>query len=334
MEIEPFSLTLSSPLKTASGTIETRDGFLVRVRIDGTEGLGEATPLSGWTEPLEVCERTLREIDNPQSALTDDSLLETPAARHGLELAVFDSLTRATGQPLYRFLGGPNRCENVPVNATVGDGTPAEAVTAAENASNAGFQAVKLKVGAQSPQTDLERIEAIRGRCPDIELRVDANGAWTYDTARRLLPILSELDVSVAEQPLSAGELSKHARLRGHGVDIAIDEGVIEHGHEAVMDANAADLLICKPMALGGVHRTREIIETARARSMDAIVTTTIDGAIARVAAVHLAASVPDIRPCGLATADMLNADLIEGVTPVTNGSISVPQGKGNITRR
>ena len=48
MDIDPFSLPLSQPLTTAAGTIETRAGFVVRVTIDGTEVLGEATPLAGW----------------------------------------------------------------------------------------------------------------------------------------------------------------------------------------------------------------------------------------------------------------------------------------------
>ena len=154
------------------------------------------------------------------------------------------------------------------------------------------------------------------------------------DTALELLPKLSALDVAVLEQPLAAGELAGHARLRGEGVEIAIDEGLAEHGPETILAADAADLLVCKPMALGGVDRAREIINSARADGADALVTTTIDGAIARAGAVHLAASVPEIRACGLATAGMLGSDLRSGVVPVEDGSIAVPQGKGNIPRR
>ncbi len=333
MKLEPFSLPLARPLKTAAGTIETRDGFLVRASIDGVEGAGEATPLPGWTESIEVCERTLQAVDDPRSALESGELAETPAARHGLSLAVLDSEARIADEPLYRHLGGTDRRERVPVNATVGDGSPDETVAAAEAAKSEGYPAVKLKVGVRQPSEELDRLEAVRRRCPDIELRIDANGAWTYDTASRLLPTLSELDVAVLEQPLSAGELSEHARLRGSGVEIALDESVVENGAEAVLSADAADILVCKPMALGGVDRAREVIETARDTGADAIVTTTIDAAIARVGAIHLAASVPDIRACGLATGDLLCSDLRSDVPKVDRGSIAVPQGKGNIPR-
>jgi len=331
MKLEPFSLPLSRPLKTASGTIESREGFLVWVTIDGFGGVGEATPLPGWTESLETCERTLRSVEEPRSALESDELADAPAARHGLSLAVFDATSRAVGEPLYRHLGGTGRRSRVPVNATVGDGTAAETAAAAEVATREGYSAVKLKVGAREPTADIGRLEAVRRRCPAVELRVDANGAWTYETARRLLPTLSELDVAIVEQPLSAAKLSEHAQLRGHGVEIALDESLIEHGAETVLSADAADLLVCKPMAIGGVDRAREVIGMARDTGGDAIVTTTIDGAIARAGAVHLAASVPDIRACGLATGDLLGSDLRTDVPTVEGGSIAVPQGKGNI---
>lgn len=334
MEVEPFSLPLSRPLETASGRIDTREGFLVRVRIDGALGVGEATPLPGWTESLETCEDALRSVENPRSALEDDGLSDAPAARHGVSLAVLDAASRAAGQPLYRYLGGAEHRSRVSVNATIGDGTPAETASDAASAVAAGYPAVKLKVGARAPESDVERLEAVRTRCPDVELRVDANGAWTVETARRLLSTLAELEVAVLEQPLSAAELSAHARLRGRGVDIAIDEGLFEHGPEAVLAADAADLLVCKPMVLGGIDHTRELIEATRREGVDALITTTIDGAIARAGAVHLAASIPSIRPCGLATGDLLGSDLRGDVAPIERGSALVPQGKGNIPPR
>lgn len=331
MDIEPFSLPLSRPLETASGPIETRRGFVVRTTIDGTDGTGEATPLPGWTESLDACERALESIDDPSSALATDELADAPAARHGLSLAVLDAEARAAGRPLYRHLGGSEHRGRVPVNATVGDGSPEETAAAAVDAVETGYPAVKLKVGARRPEADLTRIEAVRKRCPDVELRVDANGAWDVDTAEALLAEFSSLDVAVAEQPLPAGNLSGHARLRGNGVEIALDEGLVEHGPQAVFSAESADLLVCKPMALGGPDIAREVAITARNEGVDALVTTTIDGAIARAGAVHLAASLPDLRPCGLATGGLLHSDLREDAAPIRGGTAAVPQGKGNI---
>lgn len=334
LEFEPFSVSLSQPLETAAGSIETRDGFVVRTEIDGVTGVGEATPLAGWTEPIEACERALDRVEDPIAALETDRLSGAPAARHGVSLAILDARARRSGRPLYDELGRTERVESVPVNATIGDGGVEETVAAVERAAEEGYPAVKLKVGARALETDLERLEAARSSCPEIELRVDANGGWERATAEKALSELASLGVSVLEQPLPAAQLSAHAALRGQGVEIALDEGLIEHGVSAALVADAADLIVCKPMALGGIDVAREAVFSARDRGIDALITTTIDAAHARAAAVHLAASIPDIRACGLATGGLLEADLRNSIAEVADGAVAVPQGKGNIPPR
>ncbi|WP_336136338.1 mandelate racemase/muconate lactonizing enzyme family protein [Natronomonas amylolytica] len=331
MRTEPFSLSLSTPLDTAAGTIDERRGFLVRLDLDGTPGLGEATPLPGWTESLDDCEAALREVDDPETALDGDSFADAPAARHGVSLAVLDARARAAGEPLYRHLGANTRIEEVPVNATVGDGEPKETAEAAADAVNKGFPAVKVKVGARPLAEDVERFEAVRTRCPDVELRADANGAWDRETAERALSAFADHDVAFVEQPLSADELSGHTDLRGGPVGIALDEGLHEHGIDAVLDAAAADVIVIKPMALGGVDRAADAGRRAIDAGLDVVVTTTIDGAVARAAAVHLAAALPGVRASGLATRRFLDEDIRENVAPIRSGAAVVPQGKGNI---
>jgi L-alanine-DL-glutamate epimerase-like enolase superfamily enzyme len=79
-------------------------------------------------------------------------------------------------------------------------------------------------------------------------------------------------------------------------------------------------------MALGGPAAAREAALLADERRVGTVVTTTIDGAYARTVAVHLAASLPEVVPCGLATASMLEADLrTPDPVPVVDGSIQVP---------
>jgi L-alanine-DL-glutamate epimerase-like enolase superfamily enzyme len=112
---------------------------------------------------------------------------------------------------------------------------------------------------------------------------------------------------------------------------VALDESLAGSAPERLLDADAADVLVLKPMALGGVDRAREVALAARERGVDAVVTTTIDAVVARTGAVHLAASLPDVRPCGLATAGLLGADLAPDPAPVEDGRIAVPEGKGNV---
>lgn len=326
---EPFSLSLAAPLSTARGQITEREGFVVRVDLDGAAGRGEATPLQGWTESLSACRRALERVAR-SPGLDRSALAETPAARHGVELAVADARASARDEPLYRYLGATGRVETVPVNATVGDGPPEETASEAREAVHSGFGAVKVKVGARSLEADLERVEAVRETCPDVELRLDANGAWERATAREALERVAPFDVAYVEQPLPADDLAGHATLRGRGVGIALDESLTAHPVEAVLAAEAADVLVLKPVALGGPHRAVALARRAREAGVESVVTTTVDGAYARTGAVHVAAALPDPPACGLATGDLLAEDLLEtDPAPVEAGVARVPQGPG-----
>ena len=328
MRIEPFSLSLSRPLSTARGTIDSRDGFLVFVECDGVQGVGEATPLPGWTESLDGCRVALERAcnaDDWEAAL--DSLHGTPAARHGLVLALCDARSRAAGVPLYRHLGGDRR-EGVPVNATIGDGPVGMTVDEATDAIESGFATLKVKLGARAVAADAERVAAVRDAVgPEVELRADANGAWSRDEARAALDELAAVDLAYVEQPLPEDDLAGHAALRGE-VAIALDESLAAHSVESVLDA--ADVLVLKPMALGGPDRTRAAALTAREAGCEAVLTTTIDGALARAGAVHVTASLPDPPAAGLATADRLAEDLVADPAPIEDGRARVPQGAGN----
>ena len=334
-DLYEFSLPLASPLGTATGEIGSREGYLLRVEIDGVEGYGEATPLPGWTESNEECRDALldaverfHDLDEPDSLTGLD---DAPAARHALSLALLDLRATHEGTPLHRFLGADGTVDAVPVNATVGDGDADETVAAAERAVDAGYGTLKLKVGARPVAEDAERVAAVRDAVgPDVALRADANGAWTRDEARDALDALAGSTVEYVEQPLPADDLAGHADLREAGtVPVALDESLTAASVEGILGADAADALVLKPMALGGVAEAYAAAEGARVAGVDPVVTTTIDGAVARTAAVHLAAAIPDVRACGLATADLLAADLAPDPAPVANGAVTVPRKPG-----
>ena len=399
MRIEPFSLPLSTPLETAAGTIQERKGFLIRLAPEDTEygepGVGEATPLPGWTESLEACRDALeRSLD----VLAQDGAREalakadgTPAARHGISLALADSRARSqegrtsprrkrSGR-LYSMLNDDRRIErirdpeiqrvrslsveSVPVYATLGDCPTEEASRRASEAVEAGFDTLKLKVGARSVEEDLERVRAVRDAVgKQVELRGDANGAWSREEAKRALEGLSRCRVAILEQPLPAEDLAGHAELQdwmreyaieklasdatdyepqfdsggpAYRVAIGVDESVIEAGIDEVLRRDCAQVVILKPMALGGIDRAVAAARRALDAGVTPVVTTTIDAVYARTAAVHVAASLDDefaacsrdVPPFGLATADWLAEDLAEDPAPVEDGEIRVPQKPG-----
>jgi L-alanine-DL-glutamate epimerase-like enolase superfamily enzyme len=261
---------------------------------------------------------------------------------------VLDARSHAAMGPLYRLLergyrrdpdgseASPDPAAPVPVNATVGDDPPEATAAAAADAVGRGFETVKLKVGARSVAADIERVAAVRERCPAVTLRADANGAWDSEAAERALDAFAEHGVAYVEQPLPVDttadggtrrDLGAHATLRGGPVGVALDESLAA-GPDAVaaaLEAGAADTLVLKPMALGGPDRAVAAARRARRAGVEPVVTTTIDGALARATAVHVAAAIPDITACGLATADRLATDLLDpDPAPVVGGRVKL----------
>lgn len=338
MWVDPFSLSLATPLGTAAGEITDRRGLLVGIQRDGYRGLGEATPLAGWTESYEDCRRTLESVattdddDNPPEV---PDPIETPAAAHAVDLAVSDARARRAGQSLSSTLRDRIDVEGppanvVPLNATIGDGDIEATVSAATEAIEAGFEWLKLKVGAQPVSADLGRIRAVdRTVDESVRLRLDANGAWNRTQAAYVLDSVADNAIEYIEQPLAADDLDGLAALRGRGTEIAVDESLATYSLAKIIERRAADVVVIKPMAVGGPTRAVEIAAHARAAGIEPVVTTTVDGVVARTAAVHVAAAIPNVTACGLATGSLLAEDMMADPVDIVDGQAWLPSGDG-----
>jgi len=152
-----------------------------------------------------------------------------------------------------------------------------------------------VKVGARGLDADIERLRAVRRAVGgDVSLRADANGAWDRETAREAVERLAPLDLAYLEQPLPADDLDGAAALRTVGercryrhrprspVPIALDESLATRGLDAVLDADAADAVVLKPMALGGPDRALAAARRAREAGVEPVVTTDRRGRRAR----------------------------------------------------
>jgi o-succinylbenzoate synthase len=330
----PFELPLRRPLSTARGDIDVRRGFVVGGRADGSVGVGEATPLPDWTEPYAACRRALDLVDDLGAALSTGILDDAPAARHAVAGALFDARARTEGVSVARFLAGDRTpvAERVPVNATVGDASIDETATEVRDAVDAGYGCVKVKVGVGGVGRDVDRLRAARDAAPEVDLRADANGAWSRADAEAFVTALDDhgVDLDYVEQPLAADRVAEHAALRADSpVRIAVDETLAQQSVDDVLAADAADVLVLKPMALGGPARTLGVADRAAEAGVESVVTTTIDAVVARVTALHVAAALGDPPACGLATGGMLERDLTADPAPVSAGAMRLPDGPG-----
>jgi len=338
MQVEPFTVELSPPLVTARGTVREREGLLVTVERAGSTGVGEAMPLAGWTESARECRRALDRAVTVAGELDWGvalGKLDAPAARHALSLALADGRASASEEPLYRMLDGASGetgpVEQVPVYATLeADGGPEAAAERARAAVDAGYRCLTVPVEGRGVEADLERVRAVREAVGDaVTLRVDAGAAWARGEARRAVEGLAALDVACVEQPVPTAAFEAAAALRGQGVGIALDESLAVYDVETVLDAGAADQLVLKPMVVGGPDLTARAARLCHEAGVEPVVSTTVEAVVARTGAVHVAASVPDVGPCGLATGDRLVRDLAPDPAPVVDGAIRVPQTAG-----
>jgi len=340
---DAFAVPLTAPFPTAHGVMRRREGLLVRLMTeDAVEGLGEASPLvdfDGATlgdnlAALEAAAPGLVGAPLASLALCLDDLAGRPvpaALRCALDTAALDAIGRARGRPVAELLTDRPRA-SVAVNAAVGAVSTETAVEAARALVCRGFGTIKLKVGlAESIGEEVARVAAVRAAIgPSARLRLDANGAWPVDRARRTLDALANFAIELVEQPTADADALAELR-RGSPIPIAADEAVggLEEARRLI-DASAADYLIVKPTVVGGLTVGRAIVDLARPAGVGVIVTSAFEAGVGLAAALHLAATLPaDAPACGLATAESLAATLVRRLPAIDRGVAAVPTAPG-----
>ncbi|PQJ95768.1 o-succinylbenzoate synthase [Chromatium okenii] len=298
---------------------------------------GDCAPLAAaGTETPQAAAQTLLKIQkiaigHDAATLLDalePELTATPAVRFAVECALLDLLSQERGLTLRHFLA-PTASNAVPVNAMLGalsTITPNEVHAACA----AGFKVLKIKVGLHDPATELAQLTALAQLLPlDVTFRLDANGAWEFDAAQRMLDGLAQLPIESLEEPLRQPNAAQLATLQQRVIfPLARDESL--HGVNWQGDLNALGVrrLVLKPAAIGGVQRTLALAQRAQAAGIEVVITSVIESAAGLWATAQLAAASASAIPHGLATADWLAADL--GAPPLLhNGQLLLPPTLG-----
>lgn len=306
----PYGLPLHRPWESASGRVEARRGYLLRLdAADGRCGWGDCAPLA--------------------EAGIDDAA----ATRHAENCAVADLAAQAAGQSLSAWLAAAPVALEVPVNAALGAVT-AVTVDAVQAACAAGFTTLKLKVGCAPLAVELPRLQAITDALPPgISLRLDANGAWDEVTALNFLHACRALPVEAMEEPLRAPTLAGLGRLQAAtGITLALDESLPRLPLADILALRPVRRLVLKPARHGGLKATLALAREAQAAGFDCVVTSALESACGLLAAAHLAAAVApgNAAPIahGLGTAGWFVADT--GTPPViANGHLRLPDSPG-----
>lgn len=310
-EFIPYAIAFRDPVATGAGAWAVRRGAWLRMEGEaGRVGLGEAAPL----ERLESNEALAK------------AFARGPCRDAAFELATLDLEAQRFGRPLaYLLSDSPH--SRVAVNALLFAPGVEALVAEAGRAVDAGFRTVKLKVASASPEQDIARILAVRERVgAAVAIRIDANGGWDEATALRVLRAVEACDIEYVEEPV-AGDA--RAIGRQTNIPVAADPGSLEEGRR-VLHERGADVLVLKPMALGGLRATRELAVAAIEAGLGVVVTSVLDTAVGVAGALHLAASLPGPeRAHGLATVGLLEEAPVEGLEPPHGGEMQLPRGPG-----
>jgi L-alanine-DL-glutamate epimerase-like enolase superfamily enzyme len=216
------------------GTAIKRDAVVVKVTTaGGLVGWGESHHGRAHTAVAKLIETTLRQLVLGMDAadvvgvwkkVYDKQLAShgmgagTCLAMSGVDMALWDIRGKAAGMPLYKLLGGARR--PVPAYAggvSLGYQPPAQLIEELRKSLDAGYKAVKLRVG-DSPKRDLERIRAVRKACgEDLVILTDANIGYSVEDVRQVMPGMDELNVAWLEEPFPAHDYRSYRLARGFG---------------------------------------------------------------------------------------------------------------------
>jgi len=331
VSIADYALPMRDSWPSAEGPIRVRRGaILILEEEDGRLGLGETAPWPGFgLESLASSKAALALAAKRLIGLPPDEYLKSaselprlapvaaaPCARHAIDLALHDLAARRAGISIARLLGGDAAVGEVSANAVIPRATAARSAALARQAIEAGAATIKLKVGGAPLSEDLARLLAVRAEIgAEARLRIDANQAWSENEAIEALSAMRPSDLEYCEQPVAAAAVESLARVRAAaGVAIAADESVRDLATaRKILDAGAADVLIVKPMALGGLHAAHAIAMLARERGAEVVVTSLLESAVGRAGAAHLAASLGATQHAhGVAADQALERDLVD----------------------
>lgn len=292
IEIEERTLHFKQPAGTSRGVYTERRIWLVTVTDGSVVGIGECAPLPklscddipNYAEVLRhFCDEVERTGEIPYEALRD-----YPSMLFGLETAFYEVRRKKEEGRDVLFDTSFSRGEvGIPINGLVWMGTFDEMRERIEQKLEQGFRCVKLKIGAIDFDAELELIKQIRGRFSrhEVELRVDANGAFRFDEALYKLELLSQYALHSIEQPIKAGQWANMAELcRESPLPIALDEELIgvndPEQKRQMLNIIKPRYIILKPSLHGGMMGVREWVDTARDMGIGSWITSALESNI------------------------------------------------------
>jgi len=352
--IETIPVTV--PIDRRVGTVENPKGFRFQSRLlmivihtdSDIEGVGEVTASPDWSGETSLGAQALIDQHLTPRLLGEDprrirhcmdrlaKTFANPFAKAGLEMALFDILGKTLNAPVHQLIGGAVRDGQLPIRFPVMPVGPQQSAEVSQRMVQEGFQTIKLKVGHDPLEYDLERLRRVREAVgPGIRITVDANGGWSVNEAIRAAPHLEEFGVLFVEQPVHRLDLEGLAEVRRNiRLPVMADESVF-----TVQDAlrciqlRAADIISVYPGKNGGLLNTLAIASLAEAAGVQCAIGSNMEWDVGSATMAHACAAIPNI------CVERYGADIIGALFHTTRAieaplmtepaHVGIPQGPG-----
>ena len=315
-------LRFKRPAGTSRGVLRQKTSFYLLVsdpENPGITGIGECSTIKGLSpDPWEHYEETLEAVrygPEPPEYWLQTGLDDFPSIRFGLETALLD--WQKGGQHLLfpsAFTAGK---EGIPINGLIWMGEFDFMKKQIREKIDAGFECIKLKIGAIDFDKELELLQLIRREFNEntLELRVDANGAFAPEEALEKLNRLSEFGIHSIEQPIRQGQWEEMARLcEKSPVPIALDEELIglktNDDIQKMIETIRPQYLVLKPSLLGGFSKSRAVMEEAEQAGTGWWVTSALEGNIGLNAIAQWTFLLENPMPQGLGTGQLFTNNI------------------------
>ena len=329
-------LKFKLPGGTSRGMLKTKETFFIFLEDESQKGIGECGLFRGLSiDDRPDYEKKLKWVcDHINLGFEPlyNELIEFPSIQIGLETA-FKSLA---SQDLFRIFPSEfsNGNDNISINGLVWMGSESFMKQQISEKLAQGFRCIKMKIGAINFETEIALLASIRKEFSesDIELRVDANGAFTPVEALEKLKILSHYNLHSIEQPIQQGYHQEMASLcEQTPLPIALDEeliGVFDISKKIkLLKTINPQYIILKPSLVGGFKGSKQWIDLAEENTIGWWVTSALESNVGLNAIAQWTATLNNTLPQGLGTGGLFTNNF-ESPLEVKNGYLHYANNK------
>lgn len=328
---QKYILNFKRPSGTSRGILKTKETWFLMLNREGKWGVGECGILRGLSfddkPEYEGKLRWLCQNINLDKSILMHELREFPSLQMGFETAWF-SLNSPTHP--YELYPSPFTQSEAPIeiNGLIWMGKEQFMKTQIEEKLKEGFHCIKMKIGAIDFDNEVKLLKSIRNSfsASEIELRVDANGAFTPKDAMRKLERLANLELHSIEQPIRQGQWQEMARLcEETPLAIALDEeliGVIDKDKQKeLIETIQPQYITLKPSLIGGFSGSDSWIKNAEQHGIEWWITSALESNIGLNAIAQYTYVKNSELPQGLGTGSLYSNN-IPAPLYVNNGAL------------